>query len=275
MRIVLGCSILLCALVWISGLLAPNGWFPLILCGLQCLAWWFVERYLAHESQEVPVPAPRSDAAFLSTMGHDLRQPVQAAALFAATLSTHPLPEASRKLVAGIESAIEQLSEQFEAVFAIAKLEAGRVEFRPVELALDGLFAQAVAAHLDDAHERELHLRHASTSRRVCADPEQLSRLIDRLIAHALATTSEGGILLGCRRRGSSIVVELRDSGRGLSAEQLADVFVPGGRAAQDLPDRGLGLVLAERLARNMGGRLEVISAPRLGSLFRLWLPAA
>lgn len=276
-RAILGCGILLCAVVWLAGLVTPHGWFPLILCGFQCLAWWLVERHLAVASQTVATPAPvvRSDAAFLSTMGHDLRQPVQAAALFAATLSTHPLPEASRKLVDGIESAVEQLSEQFESVFAIAKLEAGRVEFRPVELGLDAAFAQAVAARLDDAHERELHLRHASTSRRALADPEQLQRLLDRLIAHALQTTTEGGILLGCRRRNDAIVVELRDSGRGMNAEQLADVFVPGGRAAQDLPDRGLGLVLAERLARNMGGRLEVISAPGRGSLFKLWLPAA
>lgn len=227
-------------------------------------------------AEDVHTGSPlQREGEFLSSMGHDLRQPAQAISLFAATLSAHPLPESSRKLVTGIESAVQQLSEQLEAVFNIAKAQAGEIECHLAPVALEDVFALAVANQLDEAHERELHLRRVTTKRYVLADEAVLLRTIDRMLAHALSITREGGVVLGCRQRGEVAVIEVWDSSAGIAAEMLPAVFVPGSTYGQQLVDRGLGLVLARRLAALMGGHLSISSVPGRGCILRLMLPLA
>lgn len=258
-------------------------------------AWWQLEvraRQMVAEAAPqampdaphlapVPIPAPPSSpsedqgAFVLSSMSHDLRQPVQAAALFAATLSAHPLPEVSRKLVSGIESAVEQLSEQIEAVFAIARIDSGRQGCELAPLAIENLLAGVVGNHLDEAHERGLHLRHKPTRLSARADAALLGRALERMVLHALRTTSEGGVLVGCRRRQGKVIVEVWDSGDGVSPELLPEILTPGGRCYQDLVDRGLGLVVAARCAACMGGALSVSSRPGHGTVYRLELDRA
>ena len=246
------------------------------------LIWVLLSRYRASLEQDFPsreahepACAQQQEGEFLSSMGHDLRQPAQAIALFAATLSAHPLPESSRKLVAGIESAVQQLSEQLEAVFNIAKAEAGRVECHLAPVALEDVFAQAVANQLDEAHERQLHLRRVTTRRKVLADEALLLRVLDRMLAHALNITKEGGVVLGCRQRGEVVLIEVWDSSTGISAELLPAVFIPGSVYGQQLTDRGLGLVLARRLAGLMQARLSINSVNGRGCVLRLTLPRA
>lgn len=251
-----------------------------------CLVTWSIlaglwilqvrqSRLMAEVSSATPpVSAQQQEAEFLSAMGHDLRQPSQAIALFAATLSAHPLPDSSRKLVGGIEQAVEQLSEQMEAVFSIAKLEAGQMPYAPQRVTLDALFAQVVTNHLDDAHERQLHLRHVSTGRAVMADEAMLQRALDRMVVHAISITGEGGVLLGCRQRGDVVLIEVWDSSEGIAAELLPQVFIAGSSYGQNLKDRGLGLVLARRLAGRLGGRLTLDSRIGRGCVLRLALPA-
>ncbi|MBS1207884.1 MAG: arcB 2 [Proteobacteria bacterium] len=228
---------------------------------------------MASAAMNSAVDVHRREGEFLSSMGHDLRQPAQAIALFAATLSAHPLPESSRKLVTGIESAVQQLSEQLEAVFGIAKVEAGRVSCQLTAVALEKVFALAVANQLDDAHERQLHLRRVTTRRHVLADEAILLRVIERMLTHAMSITKEGGVVLGCRQRGAAVMIEVWDSSDGIPAEQLPAVFVPGSVYGQQLADRGLGLVLARRLAALMQGHLTINSVSGRGCVLRLTLP--
>lgn len=239
------------------------------------LAWVAVALRRSGAAESAPVAAAPDNelGTFLSSMGHDLRQPVQAASLFAATLSAHPLPESSQKLVQGLETALHQVSEQLEAVFALAKLQAGRVGCEPVPLAIDAVLADLVNAHLDEAHDKGLHLRHVATRRRVLADEALLRRVIDRMLAHALAVTSEGGAVLGCRRRGDAVWVEVRDSSAIADAALLQQAFVPGSAYGQNLADRGLGLVLAQQLAARMGAGLSLAHGRHGGRVLRLILP--
>lgn len=225
---------------------------------------------------EPPVEQPdHGVGAFLSSMGHDLRQPMQAASLFAATLSAHPLPESSRKLVQGMESALHQLSEQLEAVFALAKLQAGRVHCECVPVPLAGIMADAVHSHLDEAHEQGLHLRHVPSRQRVCADEALLRRVLDRMLSHARAVAGEGGVLLGCRRQGGTLRLEVHAGGAGVEPALASLAFTPGSAYGQNLDDRGLGLVLARQLALRMDGELTLESLPTRGRILRLSLPYA
>jgi len=253
----------------------------LLWCAAQCLIlgaiWFLLEAFRREVDTEADPVASRliAESAFLSSMGHDLRQPTQAIAMFAATLSAHPLADSSRKLVAGIETGIHQLSAQMEAVFAIAKVQADRMPCAPVPVALQEIFKQQFALHLDDAQDAGLHLRYVGTRGKVLADPDILSRIISSLLAHALHATQEGGVVLGCRQRGARVVIEVWASGKGIPPEQLEVAFTPGSIFGQNYTDRGLGLVLAQRLSTLTQGKLTLRSPHGRGRVLSLSLPRA
>jgi signal transduction histidine kinase len=253
----------------------------LLWCAAQCLIlgaiWFLLEAFRREVDTEADPVASRliAESAFLSSMGHDLRQPTQAIAMFAATLSAHPLADSSRKLVAGIETGIHQLSAQMEAVFAIAKVQADRMPCAPVPVALQEIFKQQFALHLDDAQDAGLHLRYVGTRGKVLADPDILSRIISSLLAHALHATQEGGVVLGCRQRGARVVIEVWASSKGIPPEQLEVAFTPGSIFGQNYTDRGLGLVLAQRLSTLTQGKLTLRSPHGRGRVLSLSLPRA
>jgi C4-dicarboxylate-specific signal transduction histidine kinase len=87
--------------------------------------------------------------------------------------------------------------------------------------------------------------------------------------------TADGGIVIGCRARSDSVVVEVWDSSPGAGPDLRREVFNPGAPYGRRLPDRGLGLVLASRLAVAMGGNLRFDSRAGGGNVLRLTLPAA
>lgn len=217
----------------------------------------------------------REEARFLSSAGHDLRQPLQAISLFSATLAAHALPAESAKLVSGIEKAAASLSDLFEAVMAVARLAAGRVEFESRSVALDGLLVRCVMERSDEAEDKDLHLRHVSTRLRVLGDETQLARALDKLIAHALETTEQGGIVVGCRWRGGRVRIEVWDSGLAIPAGAQGELFTPFAPYGQRLQDRGLGLVLASRMVAAMGGEVTARADLKRGKVLAISLPCA
>ncbi|MFT3736155.1 MAG: HAMP domain-containing sensor histidine kinase [Rhodocyclaceae bacterium] len=251
-------------------------WF-LVLLGSLLWALWRVYQCMARPREEVAAaPEVKQDTgsqdalSFLSVVGHDLRQPLQALSLYSATLATHELQPNSRQLVAGMETAAETLSLQFEDVMAIAKLDSGRIAFDLKPVSLGALMTSTVAAWLGEAHTRSIHLRYVPTSIKVWADEAQLARVLDKLVSHALRMTEEGGVLIGCRRRGSQVWLEVRDTSGGVAPELQDLVFKPFSTYGQRLPDRALGLVLAQRIVKRLGGNLVHRSRDGRGSVYTM-----
>ncbi|MFT4172907.1 MAG: HAMP domain-containing sensor histidine kinase [Rhodocyclaceae bacterium] len=216
-----------------------------------------------------------ADNDFIATAAHDLRQPLQALSLFAATLGTHSLPANARQLAQDIEASTDALSVLFEAVMALVRLDAGRESFILGSVPLAFVLEDAVGAYLDEAHARSLHLRHVPTRLAVQADSAQLMRLLEILVAHAVDTAEDGGVLVGARRRGDQVRIEVWNTGAGIPADQLADVLQPFSAYGKRFTDRALGLVRAARLARRMGGTLDVQTREGRGTVFLLALPRA
>jgi signal transduction histidine kinase len=233
-----------------------------------------VENPLAQPAAPLPAQeAGRESSAFLSSVGHDLRQPLQAISLYAATLATHPLPDASQQLVCGLELAAETLSAQFEEVMAIAKLESGRLPPAPRAVTLEAILASVTATHLSEAHDKALHLRHVTTPLRVWADEALLAGAVDRLVRHAVQITEHGGVLLGCRRRGDDVLLEVRDTSGGIAPELQGEVFKAFSPYGNRLSDRALGLAFAQRAVQQIGGTLVLCSVPGRGNVFTIRLP--
>jgi CheY-like chemotaxis protein len=110
------------------------------------------------------------------------------------------------------------------------------------------------------------------------SDERWVQRILNNLLVNAVWHSSGSKVLLGARRRGDSIVFEVRDNGRGMSQVKGAEVFEPVRRLSSSVAGHpsarsGLGLYIVQLLSERLGGSVECISSPECGTLFRVRLP--
>jgi len=218
--------------------------------------------------------ANRAKARFLAAATHDLRQPLHALSL---TLETLPHPEPGAPSSDPIDRAREctrQLSGMFDALLDQAQLDAGTraIHVEPVPLA--ALFAQIESQFSHQAQSRGLWLRCRPTVGVVMADRLALWRIASNLVTNALEATAQGGVLVAWRAHRRTL--EVRDSGRGIAADDHETVFEEFRRlpeASRNARGLGLGLATVRRLAHLMGATVTLRSAPGRGSVFSLCFP--
>nr|WP_233560141.1 HAMP domain-containing sensor histidine kinase [Oleomonas cavernae] len=215
---------------------------------------------------------------FLASASHDLRQPVHALRLFVETLAARPLDHESAALVARVRESLAGLRGLLDTLLDISRLDAGTVQPVSAPLALGPLLAQAADAFASLADERGLRLSLRPTEAWVLSDPTLLGRLLRNLIENALSYTSEGGVLIGTRRRGDQVLVEVWDTGIGIAPEHEQEIFQEffslRGRSSDRQGGLGLGLAIVKRLCGLLGHDLAFRSIPGRGSVFRVTLPA-
>ena len=243
--------------------------------GLACLSLSRSESDFSPLSASHMPISESSEGGFLSSAGHDLRQPIQAVGLFVATLAAQSLPDATRKQVVMLEQAAQALSELFEAVILHSKVMSSHEAMGLQVVSAKDVLSRAVATHLDCAHEKDLHLRFVASSAQVMADPVLLERSLSVMVVHALRATNSGGVVLGCRRRVGVVCFEVWDSSAGLEEGVRASALAAFSPAWASLSDRGLGLATAAMWSKQMGGELTVDSRLGKGTVLRLSLRAA
>lgn len=219
--------------------------------------------------------ANRGKSRFLAAVGHDLAQP-----LHAARLLTHGLAEQSAAnpslagAVAQVDAALGAAEELLAGVLDISRLEAGGLHAQMLPVALDPLLEALVAEAQVLAHAKGLRLRRVPTRVWVWADPQLLRRVLRNFLSNAVRYTARGGIVVGVRRSGDGrIAVEVCDSGPGIPLEQQRLVFEEFRRLQRGGPGLGLGLAIADRLARLQGSLVHLRSRPGRGSCFGVLLP--
>lgn len=226
--------------------------------------------------------AERSDLAksrFLAAASHDLRQPVHALSLFVGVLREQPLPSLSRHLVDNISRATQAMGALFEGLLNLSRLDAGVVRARPRPFALDGLLGQIALEFAPQAAARSLVLRMRPSNATVQSDPALLDRILRNLVDNAIRHTKRGGVLVGCRRAGNAVRVEVWDTGPGIPAEEHERVFWEFHQLGNPERDRakglGLGLAIVRRTAALLGHPLAMRSRVGAGTVFSLTVPAA
>lgn len=201
-------------------------------------------------------------------MVHDLRQPIDALAIYAQLLAQEPArgAELAPRMLAAARSAQMLLAAQATAPEAWPE----RVVRTPV--ALQPLLGELRDQYQGVAQQRGLSLRARVPALVLGSDAVLLRRILGNLLANAIAHTRRGGVLLCARRRGDGVVFEVWDTGAGIDALQLTRIFEPGVRlaGAERHDGNGLGLAIVERLCRALGYRIEVRSRPGRGSVFRV-----
>lgn len=218
--------------------------------------------------------ADREKTRFLAAASHDLLQPLHAARLFAAALDRDVDPDA-RRLVHRVESAIVAAEDLLRALLDISRLDAGGVTARPEPVGLAAFLSDLVESFRPLAEEKGLAMRLGPAPGHVATDPALLRSIMQNFLTNAVRYTPAGGVLIGTRRRGDEWRIDTIDTGVGIAPDQLDAVFGEFTRlGAVEVEGLGLGLALVERLARLLGGRVDVASVPGRGSRFSLILPA-
>ena len=210
---------------------------------------------------------------FLAAIGHDLLQPLHAAHLFADTLQQRGEGE-QRELAMRIGGALDSTTDLLTTLLDMSRLEAGGLAPEPRAFPLADVLEPLVAQFGAIAAERGLRLRFVPTSAWVRSDPQLLRRVLQNFLANASRYTESGSVLLGVRRHGGALRIEVHDTGPGIDAAQREAIFEEF-RRGDDAPGQGLGLGLA--IARRIAGLLEsdvqLRSAPGRGSRFGIDVP--
>lgn len=230
------------------------------------------------EQKKAAEEASLAKSRFLAMASHDLRQPLHALSLFVLTLQeSSALPCTERQLVVNIRRSVDTLEELFDALLDISRLDAGAVHARVQTFALEDLFERLRFEFGAVAQQKGLRFRAAKSAALVRSDPELLAQVLRNLLSNAMRYTDRGGVLLGSRRRGEHVRIEVWDTGCGIPVDKQALVFQEFTQLANPERDRrkglGLGLAIVERLARLLGHTIELSSVAGRGSVFAVTLP--
>ncbi len=245
-----------------------------------------------HAAQEVRIAertaalaaANKAKTRFLAAASHDLRQPIHAMALFAAQLRGRVLPTDAAVLAQQIEQSAQALSRLVETLLDLSRLDVGGVRAEPQPVDLSALLSQLAAQWQPSAAARGLRLQLVLPRRGGVAwahtDPLVIERILRNLVANALHHTARGGVLVGCRRRGSDWQLIVADTGCGIAPEDLPHVFDEFFRSASTPPviadgavGLGLGLAIVRRLAALLGRPVMLDSRVGHGTLVSVQLP--
>lgn len=235
------------------------------------------EKVIAERTRDLAL-ANESKSRFLAAASHDLRQPMHALSLFVGQLQARSGSGTAPELVRKIEQSVETLEQLLETLLDLSKLDMGAVVAQFRVFGLHELLARLVTQLAPVADSKGLALTLVPTSLWVCSDPVLLERVLLNLIGNAIRYTSEGRVLVGCRRSADAAIVVVADTGVGIAPEHLPNIFqefyraTPHAAASQGL---GLGLAIVKRLVAILNVGLAVDSVQGKGTVVRLRVPRA
>lgn len=218
-------------------------------------------------------------AQILAAASHDLRQPMHALGLLVAALRRGRLEPDSARLAGQIEEAVEAMNGLFDGLLDISRLDAGITEPAPRAFPIGPVLARICRDHAADLRDRPVRLRWVGCGATVRTDPALLERMLRNLISNAVRYTDAGRILVGCRRQGGRLSIQVWDSGPGVAPQdqrRIFDEFVQLGNPERDrAKGLGLGLAIVRRLGDLLDCPVALRSEPGRGSMFAISVPIA
>jgi len=235
---------------------------------------------IAEGAQRLAEDAVRAKTGFLAAASHDLRQPLHALNLFVAQLRTETDPAERIRVTGQIDAAVTAMNGLFDALLDISRLDAGALAPELTTFPVAHLLKHIETTSAPEAREKGLRLRFVPCDAWVRSDFILLQRILLNLVSNAIRYTAGGGVVVGCRRRGQRLRIEVWDSGIGIPENQRQNIFREFYQVADPQRNRrrgpglGLGLAIVDRLCRLLDHRLELVSTPGRGSRFAVSLPS-
>ena len=213
---------------------------------------------------------------FLAAASHDLRQPLQAASWFLAAIEREE-GAVRGELLASLRQCLDSTEDLLASLLDISRLDAGVVQPEIAGFAAADLLEAVELDFAAAAAERGTELRVVLCSAFLRSDAILLRRIVENLVSNALRYTEGGKVLLGGRRRGGKLWIEVWDNGLGIPADRQELIFEEFYQLDNPERDRarglGLGLSIVRRLARLLGHEIALRSAPGRGSVFSVAVP--
>ncbi|WP_185267906.1 PAS domain-containing hybrid sensor histidine kinase/response regulator [Halopseudomonas xiamenensis] len=236
-------------------------------------------QWALRDARDAAELANRNKDHYLAAVSHDLLQPLNAARLLMATLRERALPAAEAQLVERSHAALESAEDMLSDLLDIARLDHGNI---PLDLGNHSL-AEVIDPLLSEfqglIETSGLQVRARLGRWAVRTDYRMLSRILRNLLSNAIRYTPSGRILIGCRRRGELLSIQVWDTGLGIPRERFEDIFREFNQLHADRvgprKGAGLGLAIVERIARLLEAPLQVHSVVGQGSMFSVTLPLA
>ncbi len=218
-----------------------------------------------------------SKTRFMAAASHDLLQPLNAARLFATALLDHDLPANIEQLGRSLSRSLHDVEWLLGTLVDISKLEAGVVEPISDTFVIDDLLSNLANEFNQQAASTGLQFKYVPCSGLVYSDSQLLARILRNFLSNAIRYTDHGTLLLGCRRRADSVEIQVWDTGVGVAASQLQEIFQEfrrvGTRRKGKDSGLGLGLAIVDKLSRVLGHQVTVSSWPGKGSVFGVRVP--
>ncbi|SMQ58626.1 Signal transduction histidine kinase [Devosia lucknowensis] len=239
---------------------------------------------LKQVNSELELARAKADASnhdktrFLAAASHDLLQPLNAARLYTSTLIERAKSTAFAELANSIEASLTAVEDIMSALLDISRIDSGALKPAPTPIQAQDLLKKIEVEFGPMARERSISLRIVPTRGAILADRSLVGRIVQNLVSNAIKYTPVGGkVLVGLRRRGNRLRLDVVDTGIGFNRDQHRLLFAEfsrlerGARMAQGL---GLGLSIVQRLVAALKLTLELDSNEGRGSRFSLYLPA-
>ncbi|MCL2754113.1 MAG: ATP-binding protein [Oscillospiraceae bacterium] len=232
------------------------------------------------EAQEMIIAASRSKSAFLANMSHEIRTPLNSIVGFSELAITPELDARTKDYLEKITQNSQWLLQIINDILDISKIESGKLELEVIPFDLHDIFAACRTLIMPKTIEKGLSLyfyAEPSVGKVLCGDPTRLKQILINLLSNAVKFTNSGMIKMQSSIRNigeDSVVVhfEIKDSGIGMSREQIDKIFEPFTQAESGTTRKyggtGLGLAITKNIVEMFGAKLTVESTPGVGSKF-------
>ncbi|MGX5836116.1 hybrid sensor histidine kinase/response regulator [Aeromonas piscicola] len=224
--------------------------------------------------------ANHSKSRFLAAVSHDLTQPLNAAKLFTSSLlEMLPPRDETARIARHIDDALGATEDLITDLLDISRLEAGKFKAKKLDFALHDVFDNLKAEFGVLALAGGIQFSVVESKLAVYSDVRLLRRVLQNFLTNAFRYNPGGRVLLGCRRLGDKVRIEVWDNGPGIPADKQEAIFdefsrLDHSRTAKE-QGLGLGLAIARGIALVLGHNLTLRSWPGAGSVFAITLNLA
>ena len=231
-------------------------------------------------ARDEALSAAKAKSEFMANMSHEIRTPLNGVIGMLHMLSDGQLESGQRELLQTAARSGHMLLEIVNDILDFSKIDAGQMELHEEVIHFRNLFDDTLAPMRHIAQERNLKLESQfdpDLPSHILIDGLRLRQILTNLLSNALKFTSEGGVEVLVEKQGQEFEILIRDTGLGMTDEQLQRIFSAFGQAdgsiTRQFGGTGLGLTITQSFVRMMGGQITVSSQPGEGSTFRVTLP--
>ncbi|WP_416696059.1 ATP-binding protein [Candidatus Pseudothioglobus sp. Uisw_050_01] len=216
--------------------------------------------------------ANKAKSLFLASASHDLRQPLNAMQMYIAALKSKVKDEKILTIIEDINSVSASTARLLNALLDVSELEVGAIKPRYEDFSINNIFTSIFQSFAPLAKDKNLQFRIVPSSITVRSDPDLLERILGNYMSNAIRYTEAGSVMMGCRKRGNKVSIEVWDTGCGISEDQMPNIFEDFYQIENKERDRskglGLGLALAKRLSLSLSHTIDCKSTLGGGSCF-------